>query len=103
MLNAAIGRSFGGGGGGGGLVVNVGLTQRTPAMVSWHGPVPVQDPDQPTNSEAWSAVAVRVTEVPVGKLASHVVPQSIPDGLEDTVPLPGPSLEMVRCWTSGPK
>ena len=56
-------------------------------------PVPEQpEPDQPANSEPAAGVAVKVTCCPAGKLAWHVLPQSIPDGELVTVPAPAPAL-----------
>ena len=43
--------------------------------------VPVQPPAQPTKVEPSAAAAVRVTAVPGSKLALHVCPQFMPDGL----------------------
>jgi hypothetical protein len=52
--------------------------------------VPVQPPAHPTKVEPSAAVAVRVTAVPGSKLALHVCPQLMPDGLLLTLPLPVP-------------
>jgi hypothetical protein len=52
--------------------------------------VPVQPPAQPTKVDPSAAAAVRVTAVPGSKLAVHVCPQSTPDGLLLTLPLPVP-------------
>jgi hypothetical protein len=52
--------------------------------------VPVQPPAHPTKVEPSAAAAVRVTAVPGPKLALHVCPQLIPDGLLLTLPLPVP-------------
>jgi hypothetical protein len=52
--------------------------------------VPVQPPAQPTKIEPTAAAAVSVTAVPGSKLAPHVCPQLIPDGLLLTLPLPEP-------------
>ncbi|UWZ83053.1 hypothetical protein MOP44_21090 [Occallatibacter riparius] len=53
--------------------------------------VPVQAPDQPAKVEPAAAVAVSVIEVPLEKVAEHVDPQLIPDGLLVTVPVPVPA------------
>ena len=55
--------------------------------------VPVQPPPlQPVNVEPAAGVAVRVTAVPLGNVAEHVVPQEMPAGELVTVPLPAPAL-----------
>ncbi len=58
--------------------------------------VPLQAPLQPVKVEPAAGVAVRVTVVPLGKAAEHMVPQSIPAGLLVTLPLPLPALVTVR-------
>jgi hypothetical protein len=61
------------------------------ALVTWHGPVPLHPPPlQPRNSEPTSGIAVRVTTVPITKLAEQVVRQEIPSGLLVIMPLPLP-------------
>ena len=50
--------------------------------------MPLHAPPYPENWKPEPAVAVRVTEVPDGKLAVHVVGQLIPAGLLVTVPVP---------------
>jgi hypothetical protein len=59
-------------------------------------PVPVQAPLQPANVEPVVAAAVRVTDVPLAKLALQVVPQFTPVGAEVTVPAPLPALVTVN-------
>lgn len=53
-------------------------------------------PNQLVKVEPVSGVTVRVTEVPSGNLASQVVPQLIPAGLEVMVPKPVPDLKRFR-------
>ena len=65
-------------------------------IVTWQGPNPVQSPLQPAKLEPDAAVAVRVTTVPVVKLAAQVEPQLIPAGLEVTVPKPVPVRETFK-------
>jgi hypothetical protein len=50
--------------------------------------LPEQAPPQPWKVAPLAGVAVRVTEVPLAKLAEQVLPQLIPVGLELTAPLP---------------
>jgi hypothetical protein len=59
------------------------------------GALPEQAPVHPANAEPGDADAVSVTPVPDANVARHVTPQSIPDGLEATVPVPGPRLVTV--------
>ena len=59
-------------------------------LVPEHAP-----PDQPTNSDPLPAVAVSVTDEPSANCAEHVDPQSIPTGLEVTVPDPVPAVDTV--------
>ena len=54
-----------------------------------HVPVPLHPPPlQPVKVEPAAALAVRVTGVPLAKLAEQVAPQSIPAGLLVAVPEP---------------
>ena len=56
-----------------------------------HAPVPEHPPpDHPLNFDTDVAVAARVTNVPFVTDAVQVVPQSMPEGVEITVPLPVP-------------
>ena len=64
-------------------------------------PVPEQSPDQPVKVSPAVGAAVNVTWVPFAKLAEQVAPQSIPDGLLVTVPLPLPAFETVRVRADG--
>jgi hypothetical protein len=66
-------------------------------------PVPVQPPPlQPAKVEPFAGVAVRVTVVPLAKVAEQRMPQMISDdalislGALTTVPLPGPILTTAR-------
>lgn len=72
--------------------MNVAVMVALAVRVIAHAPVPVQAPDQPTNVEPELAVAVRLTDVPLAKLALHIDPQLIPEGLLVTVPVPVPAL-----------
>jgi hypothetical protein len=53
--------------------------------------VPLHAPDQLANVDPVLGVAVSVTGVPMVKLALHVVPQLIPEGLLVMVPVPVPA------------
>lgn len=68
------------------------VTNPVPVIVTVHVPVPEHPPppDQPTKSSPLAAAAVNVTTVPVVNVREHVVPQSIPPTLLETVPLPAP-------------
>src|SRR4029453_4897187 len=60
-------------------------------------PVPAHPPPlQPAKTDPADAVAVNVTELPVGKGALHVFPQLMPAGLLVTVPVPPPAFVTVR-------
>jgi hypothetical protein len=76
------------------LAVNVAVTEVALVNVTLQVLVPVQAPDQPANVEVALGAAVSVTMVPLGKLALHVAPQSIPAGLLVIVPAPVPAV-----WT----
>jgi hypothetical protein len=69
------------------VLVNVAETDWLPESANWHD-VPLHAPPYPENWNPEPAVAVRVTEVPDGKLAVQVVGQLIPAGLLLTVPVP---------------
>src|SRR5207244_11658166 len=62
-----------------------------------HVPAPLHPPPlQPVKAEPAAGLAVRVTAVPLAKLAEQVATQVIPAGLLVTVPLPVPALLTVR-------
>ena len=56
----------------------------------------LQAPPQPVKALPAEGVAVRVTEVPLLKLAEQVLPHEIPAGLLLTVPLPVPTFATDR-------
>ena len=63
--------------------------------------LPVQAPLQPVKLELLAGVAVRVTDVPLTKLALHapaLAVQVTPTGLDVTVPVPVPVSERLRRW-----
>jgi hypothetical protein len=77
---------------GGGVVLKVAVTDCAADIVTVQvGTDPVQAPPQPTKEEPDAGVAVRVTSVPLLKLAEQAVPQLTPAGVELTVPLPVPA------------
>lgn len=74
--------------------VNEASTEVAAFIVTTHGPVPVQAPDHPVNSELAEGVGVSVTIVPMVKSAVQVLPQLMPVAV--TVPVPVPDLVTVR-------
>ena len=70
---------------------NVAVTDRDEFMVMEQPPVPLQAPDQPMNADVLE-LANTETTVPWLNIAEHVIPQSIPAGLDVTVPIPAPDL-----------
>jgi hypothetical protein len=60
------------------------------------GLVPLQAPRHSRKVAPAAEVAVRVTLVPLGKLALQVLPQAIPAGLDAMVPSPLPALVRLR-------
>src|SRR4029079_19613034 len=74
-----------------GIGGNPASTVESDDRLTTHVPVPEHPPPlQPVNVEPDDAVAVSVTLFPVGNAAAHVVPQLIPLGDDDTVPVPVP-------------
>lgn len=66
-------------------------------IVTVQVPVPEHpSPDQPVNEESMAGLAVKVTEAPSLKSAAQVAPQSIPAGLDVTVPAPLPDFKTER-------
>ena len=76
--------------------MNLAVTVLAASIVTTQGPVPVQAPDQPANVDPVNAAGVNVTDVPCENDAEHVTPQSIPTGVDDTVPDPVPAFETVN-------
>jgi hypothetical protein len=76
------------------VAVRVVLALTTRAQV----PVPVQAPLQPVNVEPEAGVALSAKLVPLATLAVQVFPQSMPLGLDTTVPLPAPALPTVTAY-----
>jgi hypothetical protein len=71
--------------------LNVAVTLRAAVIEVVQVPEPVHAPLQPANVEPLAAAAVSVTDVPLAKLAVHVVPQLMPVGDDVTVPVPVPA------------
>ena len=59
-------------------------------IVTTHDPVPVQVPPQPVKLEPLAGVALKVTLEALLKVAVQVVPQLMPAGLLEMVPVPVP-------------
>jgi hypothetical protein len=68
--------------------VNVAVTFFARVIVSVQGPVPAQAPLQPVKVAPVAGVAVSITAVLEGNAALQEAPQSMPAGLDFTVPLP---------------
>src|SRR5262249_17903355 len=87
-----------------GLAWKLNVTCLSESRVKAQVPEPVHSWLQPEKYEPVSALAVRVTEVPPGKLALHTVPcepQLIPAGVLVTFPLP-PVWLLLRKMMNGP-
>src|SRR5439155_6116517 len=78
---------------GGGLVESNTALQVKSAASDTTPPQP--DPVQPENCDVPSGVGASAMLVPAGNCAWHAVPQSMPAGLECTVPMPVPPLRTV--------
>src|SRR5688572_29393191 len=73
--------------------LKVAVTVVAAFIVTLQAPVPEQPPPlQPAKEDPAAATAVKVTSVPVLYVAEQLEPQSIPAGLDVTVPLPVPAL-----------
>src|SRR2546425_1227666 len=82
-------------------VSNVAVTVVAAVTVPVRAPVPAQPaPLQPVKVDPPAGVAVKITTVPLSYAAEHIAPQSIPAGLEVTLPLPipvGATVRVNRC------
>ncbi len=72
-------------------VLKVAVTALAALMVTLQVPVPLQAPLQPAKVDPADAVAVKVTSVPLAKLALQVLGQRMPAGLLLTEPDPVPA------------
>jgi hypothetical protein len=79
-----------------GIIENEPLTEVGVLTVLTQVPAPLQAPVQPANSEPLAGEAVKVTGVPLAKIALQVLGQLMPDGLLVTAPDPPPLSERVR-------
>jgi len=71
--------------------LNVAVTARAALIVTVHvAPDAASQPLQPVNCEFGAAAAVSVTDVPSVYGSEQSAPQSIPEGVEVTVPAPPP-------------
>jgi len=77
------------------LAVKVAVTEAGLARFSVQVEVPLQAPLQPVKVKPASGVAESVIGDPVWKFAMQLVPQLIPAGLLDTVPVPEPAVATV--------
>jgi hypothetical protein len=68
--------------------MNVAVTDCAEFIVTLQLPVPLQAPLQLLNSQPPTGSGVRLTCDPWAKPAVHVVPQLIPEGVLNTLPLP---------------
>jgi len=75
---------------GGPFCVKVAETDTLPFIVTMQPPEPLQAPPHSAKVELAEGLGVKVTSVPVVKVAVQTVPQLIPAGLLVTVPLPLP-------------
>src|SRR5665213_3594861 len=71
------------------------------SRVRLHGAVPEHAPVHPVKVEPSLGFAVSVTEVPLAKVALHIKPQVIPDGVLVTVPPPVPAFWIVSSIDEG--
>ena len=76
--------------------VKVAFTTLSADIDTVHAPVPEQAPLQPAKVDPEAGVAVNVTDKVELKAAVQAEPQLIPAGLLVTVPLPVPSLVIMR-------
>ena len=73
------------------VCMKVADTERSALIVTVHVPVPEHpEPDQPEKRQPDAAVAVNVTDVPVSyvAVAEPAATREIPEGLDETEPLP---------------
>ena len=76
--------------------MKVAVTEEFAESVTVHAAAPLQAPDHPPNVLPGLGVAVSVIDVPVSKLALHVEPQLMPEGLLVTAPAPVPEFCTVK-------
>jgi hypothetical protein len=76
-------------------------TLRCCVIVTTQGPVPVQAPVHPPNTDELPGIGVSVTAVPRLKTAEHCEPHSIPAGVLFTTPWPVPASDTVKVYVDG--
>jgi hypothetical protein len=86
---------------GGGPALNVAATFSLEVIVKLQF-MPEQAPLQPENVDPEAGEAVKTTTVPTAKFAVQELPQSIPEGLLETVPFPLPTSVTERLKPPGP-
>ena len=85
------------------------IATRAASIVTWQGPLPLQAPDQPANTESGEGKGVSVSGVPTWCRVEHVCgepgvfAQSASGGLTCTVPLPCSRLSTVSISVCGPR
>jgi len=72
------------------------VTLLTASIDTAQGPVPVQAPVQPVNTDPASGTAVKLTTVPQLKSAVQILPQFKPAGVLFIVPVPVPNFDTVK-------
>src|SRR4051812_46105303 len=87
--------------GAGGSATKVTNTFTSAVSLTAHPPRPVQPPPQPANLQPGSGAGVSTTCVPSASSAEQARPQSIPAGLERTVPEPVVETTRKSCAAGG--
>src|SRR5262249_58093693 len=84
--------------------MKVAVTDCAALIVTVQVPVPEQPPPlQPVNVDPAAGVALRMTAVPLGNVAEHMVPHEMPAGVLVTVPVPAPAVLTVSAKGCGLK
>src|SRR5258706_3159 len=83
------------------VVSNAAVTLFAASIVTRHAPIPLHAPLQPANADPSAAAANSPTAAAGAEFTVQVAPQSIPAGLEVTVPLPVPDFVTDIAYTVG--